>query len=177
MAIQAGCDGVLICRHLSKEPHNDINVQAAALEALVHAVEDGVSLLAGSRTPEAAASRQGNAFLLADWREERTRSSTSSLRRAPACRDEMTRFLENPATRPAMIRPPALHPGSRIALVSPASPFQREEFDKGVAELRRLGFEPAYHDTVFDRARSRQAPPSCGRRRLSARGRIRRLTR
>ncbi len=41
LAINAGCDGVLICRHLSSEPHNDINVQATVLEALVHAVEDG----------------------------------------------------------------------------------------------------------------------------------------
>jgi muramoyltetrapeptide carboxypeptidase len=50
-----------------------------------------------------------------------------------------------------MIRPPALRTGSRIALVSPASPFAREEFDKGAEELRRLGFEPVYHDTVFDK--------------------------
>lgn len=40
-AIIAGCDGVLICRALSEDRHNDINVQATAIEALVHAVEDG----------------------------------------------------------------------------------------------------------------------------------------
>ena len=40
LAIAAGCDGVLICRHLSSEPHNDINAQATVLEALVHAVEE-----------------------------------------------------------------------------------------------------------------------------------------
>ncbi len=40
-AINAGCDGVLICRALSADRHNDIDVQATALEALVHAVEDG----------------------------------------------------------------------------------------------------------------------------------------
>jgi muramoyltetrapeptide carboxypeptidase len=51
-----------------------------------------------------------------------------------------------------MTRPPALRSGSRIALVSPASPFSRDEFDKGAAELTRLGFEPVYHDTVFDKA-------------------------
>ncbi len=50
-----------------------------------------------------------------------------------------------------MIRPPALRPGSRIALVSPASPFSRDAFDEGAEELRRLGFEPVYHDTVFDK--------------------------
>jgi muramoyltetrapeptide carboxypeptidase len=50
-----------------------------------------------------------------------------------------------------MIKPRALKAGDRIALVSPASPFSREEFDKGVAELRRLGFEPVYDESVFER--------------------------
>ena len=40
-AIAAGCDGVLVCRHLSSERSQDAGVQAAVLEALVHAVEDG----------------------------------------------------------------------------------------------------------------------------------------
>ena len=40
-AISAGCDGVLICRALSADRSRDIDVQAGALEALVHAVEDG----------------------------------------------------------------------------------------------------------------------------------------
>ena len=48
-------------------------------------------------------------------------------------------------------RPAALKPGDRIAIVSPASGFAREEFDAGVAELRRLGFEPVYDATVFAR--------------------------
>lgn len=39
-SIQAGCDGVLICRALSDDRGRDIDVQATALEALVHAVED-----------------------------------------------------------------------------------------------------------------------------------------
>jgi len=58
-----------------------------------------------------------------------------------------------------MIRPPALRKGSRIALVSPASPFSRDEFDKGADELRRLGFEPVYHDTVFDKGPFSSGPP------------------
>jgi muramoyltetrapeptide carboxypeptidase len=49
-------------------------------------------------------------------------------------------------------KPPALRGGDRIAVVAPASPFSRDEFDKGVAELRRLAFEPVYQDTVFDRS-------------------------
>jgi len=40
-AIAAGCDGVLVCRHLSSERSRDAEVHAAVLEALVHAVEDG----------------------------------------------------------------------------------------------------------------------------------------
>ena len=44
-----------------------------------------------------------------------------------------------------------LQPGGRIALVAPASPFNRAEFDAGVAELRTLGLEPVYEDTIFER--------------------------
>jgi muramoyltetrapeptide carboxypeptidase len=47
--------------------------------------------------------------------------------------------------------PAAVTPGARIAVVSPASPFAREEFDAGVAEIARLGFEPVYDETVFAR--------------------------
>src|SRR4029079_8846646 len=52
-----------------------------------------------------------------------------------------------------MHKPRALRSGDRIALVAPASPFSRESFDAGVAELRRLGYEPVYDDSVFARHR------------------------
>jgi muramoyltetrapeptide carboxypeptidase len=52
-----------------------------------------------------------------------------------------------------MRKPRALVPGDRLAVVAPASPFTREEFDSGVAEIRRLGFEPVYDDSVFARER------------------------
>ena len=52
-----------------------------------------------------------------------------------------------------MLKPRALAPGDRLAIVAPASPFTREEFDRGVAELRRLGFEPVYDESVFARQR------------------------
>jgi muramoyltetrapeptide carboxypeptidase len=48
-----------------------------------------------------------------------------------------------------MLKPQKLRPGDKIAIVSPASAFQREEFDKGVAEIRRLGFEPVFEESVF----------------------------
>jgi len=52
-----------------------------------------------------------------------------------------------------MLKPRALTPGDRLAIVAPASAFKREEFDAGVAEVRRLGFEPVYDDSVFARQR------------------------
>jgi muramoyltetrapeptide carboxypeptidase len=35
--------------------------------------------------------------------------------------------------------------------VAPASPFSREEFTRGVAEIERLGFVPIFDDSVFTR--------------------------
>jgi beta-N-acetylhexosaminidase len=40
-AIAAGCDALLVCRHLIDDRGRDIEAQAEVLEALVHAVEDG----------------------------------------------------------------------------------------------------------------------------------------
>ncbi len=48
-----------------------------------------------------------------------------------------------------MLKPKRLRPGDRIAVVAPASAFLREEFDKGVAEIERLGFEPIFEESVF----------------------------
>lgn len=50
-----------------------------------------------------------------------------------------------------MLKPRALRPGDRVALVAPGSPFERDEFDRGVDELRALGFEPSYDERVFAR--------------------------
>src|SRR3954462_455489 len=56
-------------------------------------------------------------------------------------------------SRRLMRKPRALRPGNRIALVAPASPFPRESFDAGVTELRRLGYDPVYDESVFARRR------------------------
>jgi muramoyltetrapeptide carboxypeptidase len=48
-----------------------------------------------------------------------------------------------------MRKPRPLKSGDRIAVVAPASPFARDEFDRGVAELSRLGFEPTWDEAVF----------------------------
>ena len=58
-----------------------------------------------------------------------------------------------------MRKPRALRPGDRIAIVAPASPFSRQEFDAGLDELRRLGFDPVYGDDVFARDGYTAGPP------------------
>lgn len=50
-----------------------------------------------------------------------------------------------------MIKPRALRPGDGVAVVSPGSPFDRDELDRGVAELTRLGYQPVYDASIFER--------------------------
>jgi muramoyltetrapeptide carboxypeptidase len=52
-----------------------------------------------------------------------------------------------------MLKPRALTPGDRLAVVAPASPFDRQEFSDGIAEIERLGYVPVYDDSVFARDR------------------------
>lgn len=47
------------------------------------------------------------------------------------------------------LRPRALAPGDTVAIVAPASPFSREEFERGLDELRRLGFHPVHSEAIF----------------------------
>ena len=72
-----------------------------------------------------------------------------------------------------MLKPRALAAGDRLAVVAPASPFDRDEFDRGVEEIRRLGFEPVYDESVFARsARTSPARPTFARRRSRRPGAI-----
>ena len=48
-------------------------------------------------------------------------------------------------------KPRRLEPGDRVAVVAPASPFDRGQFDLGVAEIERLGLRPVVSDSVFFR--------------------------
>lgn len=50
-----------------------------------------------------------------------------------------------------MRKPRGLRPGDRVAVVAPASPFPREDFDRGIAEVCRLGYEPVVDDRVLAR--------------------------
>jgi muramoyltetrapeptide carboxypeptidase len=61
-----------------------------------------------------------------------------------------------PRTSAGFLKFRPVRPGSRIALVAPASPFARAEsargeLDAGAAELRRLGLDPVFDDRVLDR--------------------------
>ena len=50
-----------------------------------------------------------------------------------------------------MLKPPALRAGDRVAVVAPASGFDRAAFELGITEVRALGFEPVYDEGVFER--------------------------
>src|SRR5262249_36661924 len=57
-----------------------------------------------------------------------------------------------------MLKARALKPGDRLAVVAPASSFDRVQFDRaecdgGMEEVRKLGFEPVYNESVFERTR------------------------
>ena len=94
-AILAGCDGVLICRALSDDRSRDIEVQAVALEALVHAVEDGTIPYTRLEDALARSRRAKERFLGAPVAPGRM----SSLRQVVGCdahrriAEEMSRFL------------------------------------------------------------------------------------
>jgi muramoyltetrapeptide carboxypeptidase len=57
-----------------------------------------------------------------------------------------------------VIRPGRLKAGDRIALVAPASAFDPQMLDAGVAEVRRLGFEPVYDEAILARGRFEAGP-------------------
>ena len=69
-----------------------------------------------------------------------------------------------PRTAAGLLKCRPVRPGSRVALVAPASPFRPEELEAGVAELRRIGLQPVFEERIFERqgfvagsARSRSA--------------------
>ena len=167
LAIEAGCDGVLICS-------GDHDTQAAALEALVHAVED-------ERLPltrvEDALKRQQRAkerFLPPPSRRgrppRRACASVARPRRAPG-----DRRRDGPLRRDAASRA-----RSPLATASPSSrPPARSTARSsmpGIEEIRRLGFVPVYDDSVFARTSATWRAAGGSRRRDSQRpGAIRRL--
>ena len=49
------------------------------------------------------------------------------------------------------VKPPELRAGDNIGIVAPASYFKREDFDEGCAALRKMGYNPVYDQSIFDR--------------------------
>jgi muramoyltetrapeptide carboxypeptidase len=62
-------------------------------------------------------------------------------------------------TRCGLLKVRPAGPGSRIGIIAPASPFDRDEFDAGIVELHRLGFEPVFDERVFERQGFVAGPP------------------
>jgi muramoyltetrapeptide carboxypeptidase len=56
-----------------------------------------------------------------------------------------------PRTAGGLLKCRPVRDGSLVALVAPASPFQRKEVDAGAAELRRLGLQAVFDERVFER--------------------------
>ena len=48
-------------------------------------------------------------------------------------------------------KPRRLVGGGRVGIVAPASSFDRVEFEKGIAVLRRMGYVPVYDEGIFSR--------------------------
>jgi muramoyltetrapeptide carboxypeptidase len=55
------------------------------------------------------------------------------------------------APQPQPIKPPALRRGDKVGIVAPASSFRRDDFEAGCDALRRLGYDPVYDSSIFDR--------------------------
>ena len=53
--------------------------------------------------------------------------------------------------QPERVRPQALRPGDTVGIIAPASGFGRDEFEAGCAELLRLGYQPFYLPSIFER--------------------------
>ncbi|MGA7458671.1 MAG: LD-carboxypeptidase [Candidatus Korobacteraceae bacterium] len=48
-------------------------------------------------------------------------------------------------------RPAALQPGDTVGIIAPSSGFRRDDLEAGCAELLRLGYQPFYLPTIFQR--------------------------
>jgi muramoyltetrapeptide carboxypeptidase len=54
-------------------------------------------------------------------------------------------------SQPERVRPASLQPGDTVGVVAPSSSFRRDEFEAGCAHLLRLGYQPFYLPSIFDR--------------------------
>ena len=49
------------------------------------------------------------------------------------------------------IKPPALKNGDSVGIVAPSSYFPRADFEAGCETLRRMGYNPVFDESIFDR--------------------------
>jgi muramoyltetrapeptide carboxypeptidase len=49
------------------------------------------------------------------------------------------------------LRPSPVRPGSRVAVISPSSPIEPDELDRGASQLRAMGFEPVVDGSALAR--------------------------
>ncbi len=54
-----------------------------------------------------------------------------------------------PRTRAGLVKFRPVESGARVAVVAPASPFDPDAFEAGLAELKRIGLEPVVDARVF----------------------------
>ena len=170
-AIAAGCDAVLVCS-------GNHDLQAATLEALIRAVEQDE--LPYPRVEQALAhQRAAKERFLGDAPAvpRRTPPNAASLRQVVGMRRAPGSWRPDwPGSheRRAAASRARCARATRLALVAPASPFDRAEFDAGVDELRALGFDPTWDESRCSRGGdSLRATGGDARRRLRfAPGRI-----
>jgi muramoyltetrapeptide carboxypeptidase len=55
------------------------------------------------------------------------------------------------SSQPVRTRPPALRPGDTVGIIAPASGFRSDDLEAGCAELLRLGYQPFYLPSIFER--------------------------
>lgn len=57
------------------------------------------------------------------------------------------------AASPALKKPPRLNPGDTIQVIAPASPFDREAFERGVKRLREWGYQVHHRKDIYSKKR------------------------
>lgn len=56
-----------------------------------------------------------------------------------------------PANQNPRLKPPALQPGDTIGVVAPASPFNKESFERSCARWQEWGYKVVFDQRIFDR--------------------------
>ena len=142
VAIAAGCDAVLMC---GTGKTADIELQGAGARG-ADSCGRGRAVAAQAGRGGARAQSPGEGALSARLAAAHRGPAADGHRVGAASRHLRA---DGGVRLTRMLKPKRLRPGDKVAIVSPASSFLREEFDKGIAEIQRLGFEPVFEESVF----------------------------